>query len=242
MPDQGEDAVRATVAELRDELSPALVTGQAADEADFTNRLNARIPIVIAFVLGLAFVLLVAAFRSLPLAAATIGLNVLSLGAAYGVISAVFQHEWAEGLLGFESNGVVTTWIPLFAFVILFGLSMDYTILVLERMREARRNGRSARRAACEGVAATGGTVTSAAFVMVVVFSVSPPCGWSRTRSSASASPPRSSSTRRSCAASRCRPRSPCSATAAWRTRSPAWIVAPAARAPTPTAVPTDVR
>ena len=116
--------------------------------------------------------LLLAAFRSLPLAAATIGLNLLSLGATYGVLSAVFQHEWAEGILGFESDGVVTTWLPLFAFVILFGLSMDYTILVLERMREARRAGADAREAAAEGVAATGGTVTSAALVMVAVFAV----------------------------------------------------------------------
>ena len=101
-----------------------------------------------------------------------IGLNLLSLGAAYGILSAVFQHEWAEGLLGFESSGRVTTWLPLFAFVILFGLSMDYTILVLERMREARRAGRSAREAAADGVAATGGTVTSAALVMVAVFAI----------------------------------------------------------------------
>ncbi len=169
------EALRDRVAPTAASVSPgatALVTGMAADNADFEDRLAGRTPLVILFVLGLAFLLLVAAFRSIPLAAATIGLNLLSLGAVYGILGAVFQHEWAESLLGFESNGLVTSWLPLFAFVILFGLSMDYTILVLERMREARRAGRSAREAAAEGVAATGGTVTSAALVMVAVFAV----------------------------------------------------------------------
>ena len=182
MPDRPDDDRKATVAALRDRVAPsaasvapgaaALVTGPSAEDADFDDRLAQRTPLVILFVLGLAFVLLVAAFRSVRLAGAMIGLNLLSLGATYGILSAVFQHEWAEGLLGFQSNGLVTTWLPLFAFVILFGLSMDYTILVLERMREARRNGRSAREAAAEGVAATGGTVTSAALVMVAVFAI----------------------------------------------------------------------
>ena len=129
-------------------------------------------PLVIGFVLALALVLLLAAFRSPPLAAAVIGLNLLSVGAAYGVLTAVFQHTWAEALLDFTSTGTVTDWLPLFAFVILFGLSMDYTILVLERIREARRAGRSAREAAAEGVAATAGTVTSAALVMVAIFAM----------------------------------------------------------------------
>ena len=150
------------------------MTGPSAEDADFDDRLRERDPARDrCSCSGLAFVLL---RRGLPLAcrlaAAMIGLNLLSLGATYGILSAVFQHEWAEGLLGFQSNGLVTTWLPLFAFVILFGLSMDYTILVLERMREARRNGRSAREAAAEGVAATGGTVTSAALVMVAVFAI----------------------------------------------------------------------
>jgi RND superfamily putative drug exporter len=84
----------------------------------------------------------------------------------------VFQHTWAEGLLGFTSSGAITDWLPLFAFVILFGLSMDYTVLVLERVREARRAGASARGAAADGVGATAGTVTSAAAVMVAVFAI----------------------------------------------------------------------
>jgi uncharacterized membrane protein YdfJ with MMPL/SSD domain len=126
----------------------------------------------VGLVLGLAFLLLVGAFRSPRLAAAVIALNLLSVGAAYGVLAAVFQHHWAEGLLGFTSTGTVADWLPLFAFVILFGLSMDYTILVLERVREGLRAGRSAREAAAEGVAATAGTVTSAAIVMVAVFAI----------------------------------------------------------------------
>jgi RND superfamily putative drug exporter len=147
-----------------------LVTGAEAQNADFTNRLSTATPIVIAAVLGLAFLLLLAAFGSARLAAAVVGLNLLSVGASYGVLVAIFQHTWAESLLNFTSTGTVSSWLPLFAFVILFGLSMDYTIIVLERIREARRAGLSAREAAAEGVSATAGTVTSAAIVMVTVF------------------------------------------------------------------------
>jgi RND superfamily putative drug exporter len=182
MPDRGQQAAEETVRELRDAVAPtaasvvpgaqALVTGDAAGSADFTDRLAGRTPLVVGFVLLLAFALVVAAFRSVKLAASVMALNLLSAGATFGVLAAVFQHTWAEGLLDFESTGTVVSWIPLFAFVILFGLSMDYTILVLERMREARRAGRSAREAAAEGVAATGAAVTSAAVVMVAVFAV----------------------------------------------------------------------
>ncbi|MBX5443022.1 MAG: MMPL family transporter, partial [Solirubrobacteraceae bacterium] len=182
MPDRRVDAARETVAMLRGRVAPtaaqvapgaeALVTGDAARDADFTDRLRTRTPVVIAFVLALAFALLLAAFRSPALAATVVGLNLLSVGAAYGVLVAVFQHGWAEPLLGFTSTGAVSDWLPLFAFVILFGLSMDYTILVLERMREARRAGRPPRAAAAEGVAATAGSITSAAVVMVAVFAV----------------------------------------------------------------------
>jgi uncharacterized membrane protein YdfJ with MMPL/SSD domain len=182
MPDHGVSAADDTVAALRDRVAPTAaqvaagahvqVTGEAARDADFTKRLKDRTPIVIAFVLALAFVLLLAAFRSVPLAAAVIGLNLLSVGAAYGVLVAVFQHSWAESALNFTSNGSIVNWLPLFSFVILFGLSMDYTVLVVERIREARRAGLSPRDAAAEGVAATAGTVTSAAVVMVAIFAV----------------------------------------------------------------------
>ena len=129
---------------------------------------------MIAFVLVLALILLLASFRSLPLALAVIGLNLLSIGAAYGVLTAIFQHTWAESTLGFTSHGAIVDWVPLNTFVILFGLSMDYTILVLERIREARRNGRNPREAAAEGVSATAGAVTSAAIVMVAIFAIFP--------------------------------------------------------------------
>jgi RND superfamily putative drug exporter len=169
--DQSKRAVqllRATVARS----AHALVTGDAAGSLDFANRMKDATPIVISVVMGLAFVLLLAAFRSPRLAAAVIGLNLLSVGATYGVLVAVFQHHWAESLLGFTSNGAIVSWLPLFAFVVLFGLSMDYTVLVLERVREGRRAGLSARDAAARGVAATAGAVTSAAVVMVFVFAV----------------------------------------------------------------------
>jgi len=173
-----DDAVRTIRAEVLPDAAAigqhttALLTGEAAGELDFTNRLNTMTPVVVAIVLALAFALLVAAFRSPWLAASVIGLNLLSIAAAYGVIVAVFQYEWAEGLLDFTSTGTVVDWVPLFTFVILFGLSMDYTIIVLERIREARLAGRSARDAVAEGLSATAGAVTSAAVVMVAVFAV----------------------------------------------------------------------
>jgi uncharacterized membrane protein YdfJ with MMPL/SSD domain len=175
MPDRGSKVAKQVVRDLRSQVARpvhAQVTGQAAGSLDFSNRLQTATPLVIAFVLGLAFLLLLGAFRSPRLAASVVGLNLLSVGAAYGVLVAVFQHHWAEGLLGFDSNGAIVSWLPLFAFVVLFGLSMDYTVFVLERVREARRSGLSAREAAAEGVAATAGTVTSAAIVMVFVFAI----------------------------------------------------------------------
>jgi uncharacterized membrane protein YdfJ with MMPL/SSD domain len=182
LPDRGVTDTGTTIEALRQLLSAAApklvpgarvrVTGDAAGNLDVTNRLSDETAIVIGFVLALAFVLLVAAFRSPVLAASVIALNLLSVGAAFGVVVAVFQHHWAQSLLGFTSNGAIVMWPPLFAFVLLFGLSMDYTVLVLERVREARRNGADARTAASEALTSTGGTVTSAALVMIGVFSV----------------------------------------------------------------------
>jgi RND superfamily putative drug exporter len=171
-----------TVQALRHQLEPATaraipgaraqLTGDDAGNLDFTSRLSSVTPLVIAFVLALAFVLLLATFRSPLLALSVIGLNLLSVGAAFGVLVAVFQHRWAQSLLGFRFDGAIVEWLPLFAFVVLFGLSMDYTVLMLERAREARRAGASAREAAAQALGSTGGTVTSAALVMIAVFSV----------------------------------------------------------------------
>jgi uncharacterized membrane protein YdfJ with MMPL/SSD domain len=175
MPDRGPDQAKRVVRELRANVAPsahALVTGDAASSLDFANRMKTATPVVIGFVMGLAFLLLLGAFRSVKLAATVIALNLLSVGAAYGVLVVVFEHHWAQGLLSFTSSGAIVSWLPLFAFVVLFGLSMDYTVLVLERIREARRSGLAAREAAAEGVAATAGAVTSAAVVMVFVFAV----------------------------------------------------------------------
>jgi RND superfamily putative drug exporter len=179
VPLPGDERGAAGVRRLRDEVLPGAlpgatvqVTGLAARNADFSDRLRDATPVVIGLVLALAFVLLVATFRSPWLAVGVIALNLLSVGAAYGVVVGVFQHTWAEVLLGFSSTGTVVDWVPLFAFVILFGLSMDYTILVLERVREARRAGLGAREAAAEGIRRTAGSVTVAALVMVAVFAV----------------------------------------------------------------------
>jgi RND superfamily putative drug exporter len=148
------------------------VTGEAARSKDFNDQLAARLPLVFAFVLGLAFLLMLVTFRSIVVPIKAILLNLLSVGAAYGVLVLVFQEGLGESLLGFHSNGGVTPWLPLFLFVILFGLSMDYHVLVLSRVREAVDRGIGTDEAVKHGITATAGTVTSAAIVMVAVFSV----------------------------------------------------------------------
>jgi RND superfamily putative drug exporter len=148
------------------------LTGDAAGNVDFSGRLTTITPLVIAGVLGLAFLLLIAAFGSPMLAASVIGLNLLSVGASFGILVEVFQHGVGERLLGFSSDGAIVEWLPLFAFVLLFGLSMDYTVLILERVREERRRGLDARAGAVRALGATAGTVTSAAAVMVAVFAI----------------------------------------------------------------------
>ena len=125
-----------------------------------------------AFVLGLAFLLLLTTFRSLVIPIKAIVLNLLSVGAAYGVLVLVFQKGWGESILGFESTGAVEPWLPLFLFVILFGLSMDYHVFILSRIKEAFDGGMSTEDAVAHGIKSTASTVTSAAFVMVGVFGV----------------------------------------------------------------------
>jgi RND superfamily putative drug exporter len=169
------DALRTQITQLASRLLPgahALVTGDVAGNADFSHQLGSATVPIVAIVLALAFLLMLAAFRSVWLAATVVALSLLSVTAAYGVMTAVFQPHWAQGLLGFTSIGAIISWVPLFLFVILFGLSMDYTVLMLERVREGRRAGLDARAATAEAVVHTSGTVTSAAIVMVAVFAV----------------------------------------------------------------------
>ncbi len=177
-----DDESMQALAEVREELVPATVgavdgatvsvTGSAAQSSDFSDLLSTRMPLVFAFVLGLAFLLMLVTFRSVVIPLKAIVLNLLSVGAAYGILVLVFQKGWGEELLGFESNGGVTNWLPLFLFVILFGLSMDYHVFILTRVREAYDRGLDTEQAVRRGIAGSAGTVTAAAVVMVLVFSV----------------------------------------------------------------------
>ncbi len=150
----------------------AQVTGMTAGSQDFNDSMKSHAPVVFAFVLTMAFLLLLVTFRSIVLPITAIALNLLSVGAAYGVLVLVFQHTWAEGLLGFKSIGAITSWLPLFLFVILFGLSMDYHVFIISRIREAYDKGMSTNEAIAHGIKSTAGPVTSAAFVMVAVFAI----------------------------------------------------------------------
>jgi uncharacterized membrane protein YdfJ with MMPL/SSD domain len=150
----------------------AKVGGLTAESRDFNDLLKARAPFVFAFVLGLAFLLLTASFRSVVVAAKAVVLNLLSVGAAYGLLVAVFQWGWGESLLGFRSTGGITSWLPIFLFVVLFGLSMDYHVFILTRVREAVDGGLATDRAVAKAISSTGGVVTNAALVMVGVFSI----------------------------------------------------------------------
>src|SRR5579872_4542502 len=134
--------------------------------------MKSSLPVVFGFVLTFAFLLLLASFRSLVIAAKAIVLNLLSVAAAYGVTVAVFQYGWGQSLLGFQSDGAITPWLPMFLFVILFGLSMDYHVFILSRIREAVDRGMSTGDAVAHGIRSTAGTVTSAAVVMVGAFSI----------------------------------------------------------------------
>jgi RND superfamily putative drug exporter len=148
------------------------VTGMTANSQDFNTAQTKSIPLVFGFVLLFAFGLLLVTFRSIVIAAKAILLNLLSVAAAYGALVAIFQWGWGEGLLGFQSNGGIANWLPMFMFVILFGLSMDYHVFILSRIREGHDRGLSTDKAIANGIRTTAGTVTSAAFVMVGVFLV----------------------------------------------------------------------
>jgi RND superfamily putative drug exporter len=146
------------------------VTGTTAGTYDFNHQMRARLPYVFLFVLGLAFVLLLITFRSLVIAVTAVALNLLSVGAAYGILVAVFQHGWFAGAFGFQTNGAIVSWLPLFLFVVLFGLSMDYHVFILSRIKELHDRGVPTNDAIRLGIIRTAGTVTSAAVIMVAVF------------------------------------------------------------------------
>jgi uncharacterized membrane protein YdfJ with MMPL/SSD domain len=148
------------------------VAGDLAFSTDFNDQLRHSITPVLVFVMGVAFVLMLVSFRSVTIAAVSILLNLLSAAASFGVLVAVFQHGWGAGLVGTSAVGAIESWIPLFSFVILFGLSMDYHVFVVSRIREAHDAGLPTRQAVAHGVQSTAGVVTSAAVIMVAVFAV----------------------------------------------------------------------
>jgi putative drug exporter of the RND superfamily len=176
-----EDGKR-SLTELRGTLVPATigtvngaeyaVGGDIAESEDYATNLSDRMPIVIGFVLLLTFLIMAWTFRSLVVAATALLLNSLSAAAAFGALTLVFQHSWAEGILDFRSNGTLVAWIPLFLFAVLFGLSMDYHVFVVSRIREAARAGASTRDAVAYGISRSAGVVTSAAVLMASVFAI----------------------------------------------------------------------
>jgi putative drug exporter of the RND superfamily len=150
----------------------AAVTGDLAGNVDFNKRLDDSAPWVFGFVLGLAFLLLLVSFRSVVVALTGVLLNALSVAAAYGMLVFVFQYGHFESLLDFRAADGITNWMPLFLFIILFGLSMDYHVFVLSRIREGHDRGLPNRQAVADGIGRTAGVITSAAVVMVAVFAL----------------------------------------------------------------------
>ena len=165
---------------LRDKLAPAAldgagvwaIGGDAAESLDYSTHMNQRLPILLGFVLLLTFLTMAGAFRSLVLGGVSTLLNLASVGVALGVLTVVFQHGFAASVLDFTSPGYVIGWIPIFVLVVLVGLSMDYHVFVLSRVRELVAGGMTTRDAVRRGVAETAGIVTSAATVMVSVFAL----------------------------------------------------------------------
>jgi RND superfamily putative drug exporter len=153
------------------DVSPdALVGGPAAQNHDLTGLLTGRAPLAIAAIMAVAFALLLVVFRSLPIAVASIVLNLLSVGASFGFATLVFQHGVGAGLIGIDHQGFVNAWAPLFFFALLFGLSMDYQLFLLAGIRERYEETGDPRAAVRDGTARTGRPITNAALVMIVVF------------------------------------------------------------------------
>ena len=177
---QNDPVSQAIVRQMRSTVVPATfgslsgvhayVTGNAAFALDVTQIYLDAIPLVFAFVLGLSFLLLLVVFHSLVISLKAIALNLLSTGAAFGVMVAVFQDGIAGHAFGLEQSSVIESWVPIFVFAILFGLSMDYHVFILTRVKEAHDRGLESRAAVAKGIAITSGTITSAATIMVLVF------------------------------------------------------------------------
>ncbi|MEO7352376.1 MAG: MMPL family transporter, partial [Marmoricola sp.] len=179
--DESDPKADRAIESLRNDLAPAAldglgvdyaVGGGAAESLDFVNKQNDSLPIVIGVVLLLTLLMMAFAFRSVPIALISTGLNLLSVGVAFGILTLVFQHGWGAGALDFTRPGFVIDWIPLFVMVVLVGLSMDYHVFVLSRVREHVENGSPSRLAVLQGIRDTAGVVTSAAAVMVSVFAI----------------------------------------------------------------------
>jgi putative drug exporter of the RND superfamily len=173
--DRAVEAVRELRAEyipaaFADSGATALVTGTTAENIDRSDVMSQWLPIMLVFVLGLSFLLLTLAFRSVVVAATAIALNLLSVGAAYGLLVLVFQEGVGSGLLGFEQADTIEAWVPLFLFAVLFGLSMDYQVFLLSRIRERYSQTRDNAGAISFGIGSTARIVTGAALIIVAVF------------------------------------------------------------------------
>jgi RND superfamily putative drug exporter len=168
---EGTRELRSTIDSVRADLpAGALVGGPAAENRDLERALTSRIPLVVGVIMGLGFLLLVVLLRAPLAAAAAVALNLFATAAAFGVARLVFQNGALEGLLGFESQGFVDAWAPIFFFALVFALAMDYTVFLLATAKEAHERTGDAREAVVEGLAATGRVINAAAAVMVVVF------------------------------------------------------------------------
>jgi RND superfamily putative drug exporter len=178
----GDAASMAALLTLRDRVLPATlgkvggisyaVAGDTATTHDDNAAFHSATPVVVGFVILLAFVLLLVAFRSVTIPLISIVFNLLSVVAGYGLITLIFQDGRLQGLIGYTSFGAIISWVPLFMFVLLFGLSMDYHVFILSRIRELRARGESTRAAIVGGISSSAGVVTSAAVIMVAVFSI----------------------------------------------------------------------
>jgi RND superfamily putative drug exporter len=168
---QGKAAI-AAVRDLRSETanSDLLVGGVTSENVDYIDSAIDPAPLVIALVLGLTLILLTIVFRSLTLAALTVVLNLLSVGAAYGLIVLVFQHGVGAGLFGFTQSDTIEAWVPLFLFSVLFGLSMDYQVFLLSRIKERHDQVRDTTKAVSFGVGSTARIITGAALIIIAVF------------------------------------------------------------------------